>query len=55
MRQATKLNSEYVIILGEDEIDRKVGIIKTMSNGEQFEAPLDTIHRHFDVDFGEKN
>ena len=55
MRQANKLNSEYVIILGEDEIDRKVGIIKTMSNGEQFEAPLDTIHRHFDVDFGEKN
>lgn len=53
MRQANKLNSEYVIILGEDEIKRKVGIIKTMSSGEQFEAPLDTIHKHFDVDFNE--
>ena len=29
---------------------RKVGIIKTMSSGEQFEAPLDTIHKHFDIE-----
>ena len=50
MRQANKLNAEYVIILGEEEIKRKVGIIKTMSSGEQFEAPLDTIHKHFDVE-----
>ena len=38
------------IILGEDEIKRKVGIIKTMSSGDQFEVPLDTIHKHFDID-----
>ena len=50
MRQANKLNAEYVIILGEEEIKRKVGIIKTMSTGEQFEAPLDTIHKHFDIE-----
>ena len=50
MRQANKLNAEYVIILGEEEIKRKVGVIKTMSSGEQFEAPLDTIHKHFDVE-----
>ena len=50
MRQANKLNAEYVIILGEEEIKRKVGIIKTMSSGEQFEAPLDTIHKHFDIE-----
>ena len=49
MRQANKSNSDYVIILGEEEIKRKVGIIKTMSSGEQFEAPLDTIHKHFDI------
>lgn len=53
MRQANKLNSEYVIILGEEEIERNVGVIKTMSSGEQFEAPLDTIHKHFDVEFNE--
>ena len=50
MRQANKLNSEYVIILGEEEIKRKIGIIKTMSSGDQFEAPLDTIHKHFDIE-----
>tara|TARA_B100001778_G_scaffold333817_1_gene343281 strand:- start:1415 stop:2686 length:1272 start_codon:yes stop_codon:yes gene_type:complete len=50
MRQANKLNAEYVIILGEEEIKRKVGTIKTMSTGNQFEAPLDTIHKHFDVE-----
>ena len=31
MRQANKLNAEYVVILGEDEIQRNIGIIKTMS------------------------
>ena len=36
--------------LGEYEIKRKVGIIKAMSSGEQFEAPLDTIHKHFDIE-----
>ena len=50
MRQANKLNAEYAVILGEDEIKRKVGIIKTMSSGDQFEVPLDTIHKHFDID-----
>jgi histidyl-tRNA synthetase len=50
MRQANKLNSEYVVILGEEEIKRKIGIIKTMSSGDQFEAPLDTIHKHFDIE-----
>ena len=50
MRQANKSNAKYVVILGEDEIKRKVGIIKTMSSGEQFEAPLDTIHKHFDIE-----
>ena len=49
MRQANKLKSDYVIILGEDEIKKRIGIIKIMSNGDQFEVPLDTIHRHFDI------
>ena len=50
MRQANKLKSDYVIILGEDEIKKRIGIIKIMSNGDQFEVPLDTIHRHFDIE-----
>ena len=40
---------DYTIIIGEDEIVRKVGIIKNMSSGDQIEVPLDTIHKHFDI------
>lgn len=49
MRQANKLKADYVVIIGEDEINRKVGIIKNMSSGNQIEVPLDTIHKHFDI------
>ena len=49
MRQANKLKADYVIIIGEDEINRKVGIIKNMSSSDQIEVPLDTIHKHFDI------
>ena len=49
MRQANKLQVDYVVILGEEEINRNVGIIKTMSSGDQIEVPLDTIHKHFDI------
>ena len=49
MRQANKLNAEYVVILGEDEINKNIGIIKNMSSGEQTEVPLDTIHKNFDI------
>ena len=49
MRQANKLKADYVVILGEDEIRRKIGIIKTMSSGEQVEVPLDTIHKNFNI------
>lgn len=49
MRQANKLNADYVVILGEDEVNKNIGIIKTMSSGEQTEVPLDTIHKNFDI------
>ena len=49
MRQANKLKADYVVILGEDEISKNIGIIKTMSSGEQTEVPLDTIHKNFDI------
>ena len=49
MRQANKLKADYVIIIGENEINRKVGIIKNMSSSDQIEVPLDTIHKHFDI------
>ena len=49
MRQANKLKADYVVIIGEDEINRKVGIIKNMSSSDQIEVPLDTITKHFDI------
>ena len=49
MRQANKLNADYVVILGEDDVNKNIGIIKTMSSGEQTEVPLDTIHKNFDI------
>ncbi|MAV65207.1 MAG: histidine--tRNA ligase [Pelagibacteraceae bacterium TMED237] len=50
MRQANKLNADYVVILSKEEVKKRVGIIKIMSTGDQFEVPLDTIHRHFDIE-----
>ena len=49
MRQANKLKADYVVIIGEEEISRNIGIIKNMSSGDQIEVPLDTIHKHFDI------
>jgi len=41
LRRADKLGANHVLILGEDELSRKVGILRNMSNGEQEEIPLD--------------
>ena len=49
MRQANKMNAKFVIIIGEDEVNKNIGIIKDMSSGEQSEVPLDTIHKNFDL------
>ncbi len=49
MRQANKLNANYVVIIGEDEVNKNIGIIKDMSSGNQSEVPLDTIHKNFDI------
>ena len=49
MRQANKLNANYVVIIGEDEVNKNIGIIKDMSSGKQSEVPLDTIHKNFDI------
>ncbi len=41
MRQANKRGARYVSILGEDELEKKVVIVRNMSNGEQREVALD--------------
>ena len=49
MRQANKLNADYVVIIGENEVNKNIGIIKDMSSGNQSEVALDTIHKNFDI------
>jgi len=43
MREANKLNAEYVYIIGEEEIQKGKGILKRMSDGTQTEVPFDKI------------
>ena len=43
MREANKLNAEYVYIIGEEEIRKGKGILKRMSDGTQTEIPYDSI------------
>jgi histidyl-tRNA synthetase len=40
MREANKLNSEYVYIIGESELQNGKGILKKMSDGSQVEIPF---------------
>ncbi len=43
MRAANKMNSKYVIILGEDEVKKGVVTLREMASGEQFEVQLDRV------------
>jgi len=41
MRYADSLNADFVLILGDDEIERNIIILRNMSNKNQHELPLD--------------
>lgn len=42
MKYANKINAEYLIVLGEDEIKNKKCKIKNMKSGKEFESKLDS-------------
>ena len=42
MKYANKINSEYLIVLGEDEIKNKTCKIKNMKSGEELKSKLDS-------------
>ncbi len=46
MREANKLNSEYVYIVGESELQSGKGILKKMSDGSQAEIPFDELEEN---------
>ncbi len=43
MREANKMNSEFVFIIGEEELNKKTGILKKMSDGSQQEITYDEL------------
>lgn len=45
-KTADRLNARYVLVLGEDELDKGVINLKDMVNGEQVEVPIDEAKSH---------
>ncbi len=43
MKKAGRMNAEYVIIFGENELESGKAVLRNMSNKEQIEVPLDNI------------
>ena len=51
MREANKVNAQFVIIIGQEDISRDEVIIKNMKDGSQINASIDTIESYFGVDY----
>ena len=47
MRTADRIKAGYVLILGDNELDRGIGQLKDMKDGSQKEVSLDAIERCF--------
>lgn len=43
MKYANKINAQYAVVLGDDEINNNRAVLKNMENGEQKEVSLDSI------------
>ena len=51
LREANKLNAQFVIIIGEEEISSGEVIIKNMQDSSQINAPIDNIENYFGVNY----
>ena len=51
LREANKLNAQFVIIIGEEEISSGEVIIKNMEDSSQISAPIDSVENYFGVDY----
>ncbi len=47
LKAANKLGAEYVLIIGEDEAEQKVGLLKNMANGQQQTLAFSDVLNHF--------
>ncbi len=50
MREANRQKAQYAVIIGDNEVERKVAIVKDMSQGDQHEIPFDSLTGQFLVD-----
>jgi histidyl-tRNA synthetase len=51
MREANKVNAQFVVIIGQEGISKDEVIIKNMKDGSQINASIDTIESYFGVDY----
>jgi len=49
LKRANKINASAVVLLGEDEASRDVGMVRDMDTGEQIEVPLERIDNYLDI------
>lgn len=49
MREANRLGVQFVVILGDNELDKNIAVVKNMDSSEQEEIPLDKLSDHFMV------
>ena len=50
MREANRLGVQFVIILGDNELEQGIAVVKNMDSREQEEIPLEKLSDHFMVD-----
>ncbi len=46
MKRANKINACAVVMIGEDELERRAATVRDMDSGEQTEVPLDSLQSH---------
>ena len=51
MREANKMNAQFVIIIGQQDTPKDEVIIKNMKDGTQINGSIDTIENYFGVDY----
>ncbi len=54
MKEANRMGAQFAIIIGDNEIDEGVAVIKNMENSEQTKTPFDQIASRFTLDRPEK-
>ena len=50
MREANRLGVQFVVILGDNELEKGIAVVKNMDSSEQEEIPLDKLSNYFMVD-----